>query len=97
MTKKEFKEKCRFELYTNGRKSSRVNAIYYDWKSEPQGETYIVGFKYMVYANVENCSKADLFKAFHNWVIKEEHLPWYINYKYAETDSQRFKVPLSIR
>lgn len=94
MTKKEFKEQCRFELYTG---SKKVNAIFFDWKSEPHGETYIVGFKYLAYSDVKNCSKADLFTAFHKWVIKEQPLPWYINYKYAATDSERFKVPLSIR
>jgi hypothetical protein len=95
MTKKLFKELCNFQVFTGV--SKRVNAIYYDWKSEPNGETYIVGYKYMAYADVKNCSKADLFKAFHNWVIKEQPLPWYINYKYAATDPERFKVPLSIR
>lgn len=95
MTKKLFKELCNFQVFTGV--SKRVNAIYYDWKSEPNGETYIVGYKYMAYADVKNCSKADLFSAFHKWVTKEQPLPWYINYKYAETDLQRFKVPLSIR
>jgi len=94
MTKKQFKELCNFQVFTGvGR---RVNAMYFDWKSEPNGETYIVGFKYMAYADVTNCTKADLFTAFYKWVIKEQHLPWYINYKYATTDSERFKVSLSI-
>jgi len=95
MTKKLFKENCRFDLYTGG--GRKINAIFFNWVSIYKGETYIIGYKYMVYADVKNCNKADLFKAYYNWVIKKEPLPWYINYKYAATDSERFKVPLSIK
>jgi hypothetical protein len=94
MTKKEFKENCRFELYTGG--GRRINAIHYDWKSGTEDEIFYIGYKYRVYSDVKNCSKADLFKAFYNWVIMGKNLPSFIKYKYAETNQQRFKIPLSL-
>jgi hypothetical protein len=93
MTKKSFKEQCRFELYTGSR---RVNAIYFDWKQGDINGKYYGGYKYRVTADVKKCNKTELFNAFYDWVIKKHEPATYIHYKYAETDQQRFKIPLGL-
>lgn len=84
MTKKEFKERCSFHEY--GRGKNKRNAIYYDYTRD--------GFKYMVKTNIENAKKNELFNILYNWVIKEEIPDWWVEYKYAATDNDRFKVAL---
>lgn len=96
MTKKEFKEKCRFDDYiTSGGRRSTI-AIFYDWQSGDIDGKYFGGYKYRVSARISDCKKAELFNVFYDWVIKEHEPPYYVDYKYAETDQQRFKVPLSL-
>jgi len=99
MTKKDFKEMVSDHTYTgwNGHKV-RINALFFDFK---QGTTedgkYFGGYKYMVNSNVKNISKAELYNYLYQWVTEKiVHLPWYINYKYAETDEKRFKPGLSL-
>jgi hypothetical protein len=99
MTKKEFKEMVSDHTYTgwNG-KRIRVNAFFFDFK---QGTTedgkYFGGYKFRVSTDVRNCSKAELLNEFYNWVTgKTQQVPWYVDYRYAETDVQRFKPGLSL-
>lgn len=99
MTKSDFKDRCNDQTYTgwNGHRV-RVNAFFFDWK---QGTTadgkYFGGYKYMVSTNVKNLSKAKLFDYFYQWITEKiTQLPYYINYRYAENDTDRFKVPLSL-
>jgi hypothetical protein len=90
MTKKEFREKCSFHTYGKG--GGRSNAIFYDWQN---GNGYKwLGFKFMVKSNVRNIRKQDLFDILYDWVNDNIHPPYYVTYKYAETDEERFKVPL---
>jgi hypothetical protein len=102
MTKKQFKSECRDQTFTgwNGHRI-KVNAFYFDFKQgtidKEDFKKYFGGYKYMVYADVKNCKKADLLDWFYRWVIKEENLPPHVLYKYASTDEQRFKLSLSIR
>lgn len=94
MTKKEFKEMCSFHTYRGHR--TKINAIFFDWKTD-KATGHSFGYKYMVSSNVENLSKAELFDYFYQWVTEKiVTLPWYINYRYADTDRNRFKVPLSL-
>jgi hypothetical protein len=96
ITKKEFKEKCDFHVYKGSR---RINAIYFDWQSgiTEDGQRFN-GFKYMVYADSKRMSKTELFNELWKWVADIEHpQPSYkIQYRYAETNAKRFKVPLSL-
>ena len=94
MTKKEFKQKCRFETYTGPRR--KLNAIFFDWKSERQDEKYVVGYKYRVDADTKDCTKKELINIMYDWIYKDIQPPWYVRYEYASTDMDRFKVPLSI-
>ena len=88
MTKKEFQERCSFHVY--GRGGNKHNAIYFDWK---QG----FGFKFGVAASIENSTKRDLFLDFFDWVTgKIDQPPWWIRYKFADTDEKRFKVPIAL-
>jgi len=92
MTKKEFKELCSFYEYGRGKK--KRNAIYFDWKTDFSNKINVVGFKFMVKARVENCKKAELFNVLYDWITKEVQVPWYVEYKYASTEQDRFKVPM---
>ena len=90
MTKKDFKEKCSFHEYGKGKE--KRNAIYYDWSNDYENNS--LGFKYMVKASVENSSKAELFNILYEWVIKMIMLPWWVTYRFAETEQNRFKVSI---
>ena len=100
MTKKEFKTECSEQTYVgwNG-KRIRINAFFYGWRSGEDMATgkSFAGYQYMVSSNVKNLSKAELFKVFYEWVVNQAELPWYVNYKYAQFDTDRFKVSLSIK
>jgi len=92
MTKKEFKDRCSFHQY--GRGKSKKNAIFFDWMSEEKNGKYCVGFKYMVKTSIENMTRAELFQTLWNWVMKGVEPQWWVQYKYAENDEDRFKVPI---
>jgi hypothetical protein len=100
MTQKDFKLECNDQTYTgwNG-KRIRINAFFFDYKSgTTKEEKRFAGYQFMVNANVKDCTKAELLKEFYKWVTSEgeHHLPWWINYRYAETDLKRFKISLSM-
>jgi len=91
MTKKEFKERCSFHEY--GRGKNKRNAIYYDWKSDYDNGA--IGFRYMVKTGVQNALKSELFNELYDWVTgKTEQPSWWVDYRYAETEKQRFKVSI---
>lgn len=97
ITKKEFKEKCSFHKY--GRGKNKINAIYFDWQNTEFG----TGFRFMVSGSVDHILKSELFEVMYKWVRESENnhesqfnLPWYVNYRYAVNDCQRFNVPLSM-
>lgn len=92
MTKKQFKEGCSFHEY--GRGQNKRNAIYYDYKQDFDNKA--VGFKFMVKCRVADALKAELFKVFYDWVTSKgfKTLPWWIDYKYAATEQDRFKVSI---
>lgn len=96
MTKKELKNNCHSTVYTGG--GNRINAFFFDWQKGdiPNTNKIFVGYKYMVYANVRDLNKKDLFDIFYKWIMGWETLPWYVKYKLAKTDEERFKVSLSL-
>lgn len=87
ITKKGLKEKCSFHEY--GRGQRKRNAIYFDKKEN--------GFKYMVKAEVQDCKKAELFDIMYKWIngIEQPYSDYRIQYRYAGTDAERFKVALN--
>ena len=87
-TKKRFRELCSFHEYGRGKR--KRNAIYFDWKENEKGR----GFKYMVKASIENSTKRELFEILYKWVIDEEPVPWWVEYRYAKTDADRFRVSI---
>ena len=90
MTKKDFKAECNLD-HVFGRGKKKVNAIYLDWKDNEFGR----GYKYGVAASIENCTKAELFDHMYNWIEKSIYLPYYVYSRFAQYDSQRFKLPMS--
>jgi hypothetical protein len=88
MTKKQFKTEVSFHQY--GKKRIRLNAIYWGWDTVGTG----VGYKYMVKGTSDWCSKKELFDAMYEWIFNEVVLPWYIDYRYADTEEKRFKVKI---
>ena len=90
MTKKIFRELCSFHEYGKG--NNKRNAIYFDWKSDFDNNA--VGYKYMVKGVVDSIHKTELFNVLYNWVVNEIQPPFFVLYKYAETEQKRFKVSL---
>jgi len=101
LTKKEFKDLCSFHVYTG--RGEKHNVIFYDWKVTDNGR----GFKYGIVANIKDMTKKDLFDEFYRCIILELHqsdnlfiAPWWMHknyrFKYAGTDNERFRVPLSL-
>jgi len=88
MTKKQFKQECSFHEYGKGR--TKRNAIYFDWKTNDQGN----GFKYMVKTMHENYNKAELFNILYEWVFNEVQPDYYVQYRFASNDKDRFKVSI---
>lgn len=84
MTKKEFKELCRFDEYGYGQR--KRNAIFYGYKDHR--------YKYMVKTNVQNYKKAELFNILYDWVTKGIQPDRYVTTRFAETDELMFKVPV---
>jgi len=99
MTKKEFKEFVRDQTYTgwNGHRI-RINAFFFDWKTGSTADNkYFGGYKFRVSANAKLMSKKDLFELLYklvNNIVVE--VPWFVTYRFAATDEQRFKIPLSL-
>jgi hypothetical protein len=91
ITKKRFKADCDLN-HVYGRGRGKHNAIYCDWRVTDKGR----GFKYGVACSIENGTKAELLEHFYQWVCNEVTLPWWIRYKFAPEDQNRFKVPISL-
>lgn len=85
LSKKEFKELASIHVYGCG-DNKRV-ALFYDWLGN-------FGYKYMVKGY--GCTKAQILKDGYNILIKNDcsELCWY-DMKIAQTDKERFKVPIS--
>ena len=104
MTKKDFIKDCDFHVYTG--RGQKHNVIYFDYKTvydenaktdELLGKPIIArGFKYAVALDIQHGTKADLIKHAYNWIVKQINLPYYVRYRYAETDTKRFKPTLSL-
>ena len=94
ITKKEFKSSVNSQTYTgwNGHRI-KINAFFFDYK---QGENFR-GYKFMVSANVKNLKKSELLDIFYTWITEQiSQVPWYVKYKFANTDKDRFKISLSM-
>jgi hypothetical protein len=95
MTKKDFKERVSVHNYGRSR-DSRLIAIFFDWKTGDINGKYFGGFKYCVFARGCNAKQNELFNMLYDIVTERiEDTPWYIQLIVAQTDEQRFKVPLS--
>jgi len=96
MTKKDFKTRVNVQKYGRGRDENNVFAIFFDWKSGDKDGKYFGGFKYCIYARCVNATKEELFNILYDLITdKIKDTPWWTNVHYAETDEQRFKIPLS--
>ena len=89
VTKKTFKELASIHVY--GRGSKRRVRLYYDWNNDlAKGR---IGFKYMVkgYGVTQGMILADAYDILINKIT--DALCWY-DMKIAETNEQRFRVPI---
>jgi hypothetical protein len=90
MTKKQFSNEVSFHNY--GKRDGKI-ALYYDYKSYDG----VHGYKYMVYSHKSNATKKELLDIFYQWVNGLiDQVPYYIGYKYAINDTDRFKVKLTL-
>lgn len=96
MTFKDFKQHVKatnaYSKYTGHHEAHHV--IFFDWLFD--GENNICGFKYAVACDITQATKAEVLNAMYNWIFKDITLDFYIRYKFAITDKQRFKRPLSL-
>ncbi|MFW6224956.1 MAG: hypothetical protein ACOC4B_01670 [Bacteroidota bacterium] len=88
ISKKEFKELSDIHIYGKGLK--RKTALFFDWSESDAGS----GFKYM-YMCI-GYTKKDILDEAYDWIVNEFNPPYWAQYKYASTDSERFKVPLAL-
>lgn len=99
MTKKEFIELANDQLYIcRSNQHDNVRAIFYEWKEGTQDGKYFGGFKYCFFGRACIVSKKEMLNTMYAYVtgkIDDQTMPYYINMKIAQTDVQRFKVPLS--
>lgn len=99
MTKKEFLSLANFTPYTgSGSRDNNVNAVFFEWKAGELDGKYFGGFKYCFYGRATLCPKKVLLNTMYAYVsgkITDSDVPYWINMKIAETDAERFKVPLS--
>jgi len=96
MTKKDFKDRISIHKYGQGRNENNIYAIFFDWKSGDKDGKYFGGFKYCVFARALNSTKDELINVLYDIVTgKIEDTDWWIQLVIAQTDEQRFKVPLS--
>jgi hypothetical protein len=95
MTKKSFNQDVSYHNY--GKRNGKI-ALFYDWQTGDyeKGERWR-GYKWMVYCRKENATKKELMDIFYQWVNGIiDNLPYYIDYKFAITDDNRFKVPITL-
>ena len=92
LTKKAFKGLCDVHVYTGG--GRKLTAIFYDWKQANSN----CGFKYMVKGYSGEATRKQLYELLYGWITNGvTAMPYYADYKFAPTDDERFKVPLSMR
>ena len=87
ITKKEFKELCHNGVYTS--RGKRINAFLYGYRD--------YRWTYMAWCDTKVFNKNELLNHFYNYLIKDIPLPWQISFKKAETDEQRFKIPIVLK
>ena len=93
MTKKEFKERISVHTY-KGRGQYTRHAVYFDWRSGdlPNGG-YFAGFKYMVKGY--GFTKAKMINYAYDLITgRDDDAMGMFDFRYAETDADRFKVAL---
>lgn len=87
MNRKEFDEKCDYHKYTGCGRENDVSAIFFESNQN--------GNKYCIYARTMNAGKKVLMDTLYKFIQgKIEDTIWYIQLVIAETEEQRFKVPL---
>ena len=97
MTKKEFKEQIYYQKMTGAGRENDLGAVYFDWQTGSTADNkYFGGYKYCVYARTLNAKKDDLINELYDFITgKIEDTKWWIQLVVAETDLQRFKLPMS--
>jgi hypothetical protein len=93
ITKKDFKERISVHTY-KGRGQYTRHAVYFDWKTgELSDGKFFAGFKYMVKGY--GFTKAEMINNAYNLITGRDDDPMgFFDFKYAETDGERFKVSL---
>lgn len=99
MTKKEFKEQIYYQKMTGAGRENDLGAVYFDWQTGSTADNkYFGGYKYCVYARTVCAKKDELINVLYNIVrgINDDGtIPYYIQFIMAQTDEQRFKLPMT--
>lgn len=97
MTKKDFKEMASIHKYTGGNREYNQTAVFFDWQSGTNGNKFFAGFKYCVSTYTKNIKQQELLNLLYGIItgkLTQDDLPYFVVLDVAETDQQRFKVPI---
>jgi hypothetical protein len=88
MNRKEFNEMCDYHRYTSrGNPENNVGAIFFDRNQN--------GNKYCIYGRISLTGKKVLMDTLYKFITgKIDDTPYYIQLAIAQTEEQRFKIPL---
>lgn len=89
MTKKEFIQMCDYHQYTSrGNREDNIGAVFFDRNQN--------GNKYCVYARICLTGKKVLIDTLWDFITEKiDDTPYYIQLVVAETEDQRFKIPIN--
>lgn len=96
MTKKDFKEMASVHKYTGGGQWNQT-AVFFDWQSGTKDNKVFAGFKYCVSTYTKNIKQQELVDLLYDIItgkLTQDDLPYFVVLDVAETDQQRFKVPI---
>jgi len=95
MTKKEFISRSQYHKMTGAGRENDLSAVYFDWKTGDIEGKYFGGYKYCVWGRTCLTGRKVLENALYDFITgKIEDTEYYIQLVVAETDMQRFKVPI---
>jgi hypothetical protein len=95
-SKKEFLERASYHKLTARPRENSLSAVFFDWKTGDIDNKYFAGYKYCVWGRTCLTGKKLLEDQLYDFLTgKIEDTEYYVQLVIAETDLQRFKVPIS--
>ena len=94
-SKKEFLEMASYQKMTARNREDNLSAVFFDWKTGDIDNKYFCGYKYCVWGRTSMTGKKKLEDQLYDFLTgKIQDTEYYIQLIVAESDLQRFKVPI---